>query len=115
MRAGRDGDRGGRRKLRPASLAVSGLAERLAPATTLGAVQSVWEDAAGPAIAAEATPTGESSGVLTITCSSAVWAQELDLMSQALIERLNGALGADRIRSLRCQSVPARGWERDPR
>ena len=105
----------GRRKLRPASVAVSGLAERLAPATTLGAVQRVWQDVAGPAIAAEATPTGERSGVLTITCSCAVWAQELDLMGQALIERLNAALGADRIRSLRCQSVPARGWEREPR
>ncbi len=104
-----------RRQLRPASLAVSGLAEQLAPATTLGAVQRVWEDVAGPAVAAEATPTGETSGILTITCSSAVWAQELDLMSVTLLERLNGALGAERIRALRCQSVPARGWERDPR
>jgi predicted nucleic acid-binding Zn ribbon protein len=106
---------GRRRELRPASFAVSGLAERLAPASTLGAVQRVWEGVAGPAVAAEATPTGEASGVLTITCSSAVWAQELDLMGQALIERLNGALGADRIRALRCQTVPARGWEREPR
>jgi len=102
---------GRRRQLRPASFAVSGLAERLAPATTLGAVQRVWEEV----VAAEATPTGETSGVLTITCSSAVWAQELDLMSVTLIERLNDALGAERISSLRCQSVPARGWGREPR
>ncbi|HEY5142280.1 MAG TPA: DUF721 domain-containing protein [Solirubrobacteraceae bacterium] len=106
---------GRRKQLRPASLAVSGLAEQLAPATTLGAVQRVWADVAGTAVAAEATPTGETSGVLTITCSSAVWAQELDLMSMALIERLNAALGADRISALRCQTVPARGWERDAR
>jgi len=106
---------GRRRQLRPASFAVSGLAERLAPATTLGAVQRVWEEVAGAAVAAEATPTGETAGVLTITCSSAVWAQELDLMSVTLIERLNDALGAERISSLRCQSVPARGWGREPR
>jgi len=103
---------GRRRQLRPASFAVSGLAERLAPATTLGAVQRVWEEVAGAAVAAEATPTGETSGVLTITCSSAVWAQELDLMATTLVERLNGALGDDLIRSLRCQSVPAKSWSR---
>lgn len=102
-----------RRQPRPAALAVRDLAERLAPATTLGAVQRVWPQAAGEAVAAEATPTAEVGGVLTITCSSAVWAQELALMSTALIDRLNEALGADRIRSLRCQSVPARSWARD--
>ncbi|HVP02865.1 MAG TPA: DUF721 domain-containing protein [Solirubrobacteraceae bacterium] len=98
------------RRLHPAGPAISALAERLAPPTTLGAVQRVWAQAAGPAIAVEATPTGEAAGVLTVTCSSAVWAQELDLMGTVLIERLNAALGAERICALRCQSVPARGW-----
>jgi hypothetical protein len=30
--------------------------------------------------------------VLTIACRSATWAQELDLLQQELLERLNGAL-----------------------
>ena len=101
------------RPLRPVGGMVGSFAEQLAPATTLSAVQRVWSQVAGPAVAAEASPTGEAGGVLTVTCTSAVWAQELDLMSVALIERLNGALGADRVRSLRCQSVPARRWVRD--
>ena len=99
---------------RRAEFAVDALARSLVPATTLGAVQGVWAQAAGEAVAAEATPTGEVGGVLTVTCSSAVWAQELDLMGTTLIDRLNAALGDDRIRSLRCQTVPARGWSREP-
>ncbi len=99
-----------RRQPRPAGPAIERLAERLAPATTLGVVLRAWPEVAGPAIAAQATPTGEAQGVLTITCRSAVWAQELDLMAPTLVAGLNAALGDERIRALRCQVVPARGW-----
>ncbi len=102
----------GRRQPRPAGDAVRALADRLAPASTLGDVQRVWEAVAGPALAGVATPTAEARGTLTVTCTSAVWAQELDLMSTGLIERLNAALGDERIRALRCQSVPAKSWSR---
>ena len=98
------------RPLKPAGPGIRAVAERLAPAGTLASVQAVWDQVAGEAVAAQARPTGEASGVLTVTCSSAVWAQELELMSVSLVDRLNAALGADRIVSLRCQSVPARGW-----
>jgi hypothetical protein len=33
-----------------------------------------------------------------------VWAQELDLMADELIARLNLALGAERIHELRCRT-----------
>ena len=99
-----------RRDPRPLSHAIAALAGRLAPQTTLAEVQRVWPTAVGEAIAAQAEPTGEREGVLTVTCSSAVWAQELDLMGPELVGRLNAALGADRIRSLRCSAAPARGW-----
>lgn len=101
-----------RRALRPAGPSIKGFAEALAPAGTLASVQSVWIEVAGATIAEQARPTGEAAGVLTITCSSAVWAQELELMSASLVERLNEALGEERIVSLRCQSVPARRWSR---
>lgn len=104
-----------RRPLRPAGPSIRDFAESLAPAGTLASVQAVWTEAAGPVVAEQARPTGEASGVLTVTCSSAVWAQELELMSASLIERLNGALGEDRIVSLRCQSVPARRWSEGDR
>jgi predicted nucleic acid-binding Zn ribbon protein len=99
-----------RREPRPAGRAVQALAERLAPLTLLADVQRVWEDAVGAVIAAQAEPTGEHDGVLVVTCSSAVWAQELDLMAPDLIAQLNGLLGAERVRALRCRAVAARGW-----
>jgi predicted nucleic acid-binding Zn ribbon protein len=89
---------------RSLSLAVESLTRAIAPATTLAAVQEIWERAAGPAIAAAARPTAERGGVLTVTCCSAVWAQELDLMAPELLPRLNAELGSDAIRELRCRS-----------
>ena len=102
----------GRRQPRPASDAVRALADRIAPASTLGDVQGVWDAVVGAGVAAVASPTAEAGGTLTVTCASAVWAQELDLMSGDLVDRLNAALGAPRISALRCQSVPAKSWSR---
>jgi predicted nucleic acid-binding Zn ribbon protein len=93
--------------------AIAALADRLAPQTLLGEVQRVWPAAVGEAIAARATPTAERAGVLVVSCEAAVWAQELDLMGPELVARLNAALGAERVRALRCQAAPARSWARE--
>jgi predicted nucleic acid-binding Zn ribbon protein len=99
-----------RREPRALSHAIAELADRLAPQTTLAEVQRVWPDAVGEVIAAQAEPTSERDGVLTVTCASAVWANELDLMGPELTGRINAALGADTVRTLRCSSAPAKGW-----
>jgi predicted nucleic acid-binding Zn ribbon protein len=65
----------------------------LAPATTLARVQRVWSGVAGEAIAREAEPVSERDGVVTITCSSSVWAHEIELLGGDLVGRLNEALG----------------------
>jgi predicted nucleic acid-binding Zn ribbon protein len=80
------------------------LTTELAPATTLARVQEIWERVLGRAIAGSTHPTSERDGVLTVICESAVWAQEIDLMAPELIARLNGALGEDTVRRLRCRS-----------
>ena len=90
---------------RPLSQALGSLTGSLAPATTLARVQEIWERAAGPAIAAAASPIAERDGVLTIGCAAAVWAQELDLMANDLIPRLNAALGSELISELRCRTI----------
>jgi predicted nucleic acid-binding Zn ribbon protein len=95
---------------RPAGAAIGALAQRLAPPTLLADVQRAWPGAVGEAVAAQAEPTGERDGVLVVTCSAAVWAQELDLMAPDLVRRLNAALGRDAVRGLRCRTTPARGW-----
>jgi predicted nucleic acid-binding Zn ribbon protein len=87
---------------RPVSFAVGRLTQTLAPATTLARVQEIWDSATGPQIAAAARPTGERDGVLEVSCTAAVWAQELDLIAGELVPRLNAALGSEAIRALRC-------------
>jgi predicted nucleic acid-binding Zn ribbon protein len=71
-------------------------------------IQRVWPQVVGPVIAAQADPSSERDGVLGVTCSSAVWAQELDLMGPELVGRLNAALGAESVSTLRCSAAPAK-------
>jgi predicted nucleic acid-binding Zn ribbon protein len=96
------------RALRPLRPAVEALADALAPATVLADVQRVWEHAVGPAIAREASPLSERDGTLTLLCSSAVWMQEIDLMGPVLVEKVNAALGAERLRAVRCTATRGR-------
>ncbi len=89
---------------RPLAAVLGELTGALAPASTLARVQEVWDGAVGPAIAASARPTAEHEGLLTITCDASVWAQELELMGDALIALLNEALGSEDVRALRCRT-----------
>jgi predicted nucleic acid-binding Zn ribbon protein len=98
-----------RRAPRPAGRAVAAFADRLEPATALAGVQRVWGEVVGSAIAQEATPVGEREGVLTVACRASVWAAELDLMGPQLVVSLNGAMGAETIRAIRCVTRPAAG------
>ncbi|HYB26795.1 MAG TPA: DUF721 domain-containing protein [Solirubrobacteraceae bacterium] len=96
-----------RRSPRQAGLAFDRIRDDLAPDTLLAEVQQAWRGAVGPAIALEAQPTRERGGVLTISCSASVWAQELDLMAPAIVERLNQRLRSGRVSRLRCITLPA--------
>ena len=64
-----------------------------APKTGLASVQAAWSQAVGAQIAEVASPISERAGTLTVECSNAMWAQELDLMQTQLLERLREALG----------------------
>jgi predicted nucleic acid-binding Zn ribbon protein len=79
----------GRRAPRPVAAALETVLEGVQPQTPLAAVQRVWPDAVGEAIAREAQPVSERDGVVTIACSSSVWAAELDLMKRDLQARLS--------------------------
>jgi predicted nucleic acid-binding Zn ribbon protein len=95
-----------RRSPRPIGLAIGEVRDGWEPETVLARVQRVWREAVGPAIAAEATPSSERAGVLTVSCSGAVWAQELDLMEATILESLNTSLRGVRIERLRCVATP---------
>jgi predicted nucleic acid-binding Zn ribbon protein len=73
----------------------------------LGDIQSCWSEAVGAVIAAQATPTSDRGGVVTVACSASVWAQELDLMGPEIVRRLNELIGSDYVRGLRCVATGA--------
>ena len=79
-------------------------------ATLLADVQRALGRAVGAVVAREASRSRERGGSLTVACRSAVWAQELDLWPERVVERLNAALGrAARARALRVARAPSAG------
>lgn len=90
-----------RRAPRQASEAIRAARERAAPATGLASAQAAWRDAVGEQVAAVAAPVSERAGTLTIECVDGVWAQELDLMQNQLLERLRAELGERSPQALR--------------
>jgi predicted nucleic acid-binding Zn ribbon protein len=84
-----------RRAPRPAGTAFRSALERAAPRTRLAAVQGAWAGAVGERIAAQAQPVSEREGTIVVSCSDAVWAQELDLMQRQLLESLRARLGEE--------------------
>jgi predicted nucleic acid-binding Zn ribbon protein len=95
-----------RRSPRTLEMAMEQVRDELAPDTLLAEVQRIWGDAVGQAIAVEARPTAERGGALTVSCSAAVWAQELDLMAPVILQRLNERLGGGKLTRLRCVTLP---------
>ena len=85
---------------RPVSFALEQLADQLEPPTPLAAVQRAWPRAAG-AFATVSEPVSERDGVVVIACDSAVWAQELELMSEVVVAKLNETLGRPAVKRLR--------------
>jgi predicted nucleic acid-binding Zn ribbon protein len=91
-----------RRAPRSMEAAIAALADDLAPQTLLSDVQRAWLEAVGPTVAAQAQPTAERGGVVTVSCAASVWAQELDLMAPQIIGRLNEVLAQGAVSRLRC-------------
>ncbi|MFZ0040197.1 MAG: DUF721 domain-containing protein [Solirubrobacteraceae bacterium] len=94
-----------RRSPRSLEAALGALADELAPETLLAEIQRVWPATVGPAIAAQAQPTAERGGIVTVACAASVWAQELDLMGPQIVDGLNRALPSGAVKRLRCVAV----------
>jgi predicted nucleic acid-binding Zn ribbon protein len=84
-----------RRAPRPATIALRAALNQAAPKTRLAAVQAVWTSTVGERVAAAAQPVAERAGALVVSCSDSIWAQELDLMQEQLLERLHKRLGEE--------------------
>jgi predicted nucleic acid-binding Zn ribbon protein len=97
-----------RRGPRRAGSALRDVLAESSPRTLLAAVQTAWPEACGEAIAAESQPVKERDGLVTVACRSSTWASELDLMQDALRERLDRLVGDGRIQGLRFTADAAR-------
>lgn len=86
---------------RPAASGLRAALERAAPKTRLAAAQAAWAEVVGERIAAAAQPVSERDGAIQIECSDPVWAEELDLMQEQLLERLRDHLGEQAPAALR--------------
>jgi predicted nucleic acid-binding Zn ribbon protein len=91
---------------KPFGPALQRVAADVMPATLIAEVQNAWPQVAGAALAAVAAPVSERDGVVTVACGSAVWAHELDLLSERLAGALNEALGRPAVRRLRAVATP---------
>ena len=100
-----------RRQPRPVAHALDAVTAALAPATLLAEVQRAWPHAAGDLFGQRAEPFRERDGEVFVACGEAVVAQELDLMSELVVDHLNRALGRPAVRRLRVQArrPPERG------
>jgi predicted nucleic acid-binding Zn ribbon protein len=90
-----------RRAPRPAAGAFQTALAHAAPKTRLAAVQAAWESTVGERVAGAARPVAEKAGTVTVACTDAVWAQELDLMQERLIGLLEERLGDQAPQNLR--------------
>jgi len=97
-----------RRAPRQASEAIRAARDLAAPRTGLAAVQGTWASAVGERLASVAIPVSERSGTLTVECADSVWAQELDLMQDQLLDRLRTELGDRTPQALRFRVNPDR-------
>lgn len=60
-----------------------------------------WDELVGTAIANHAQPTRLRNGVLWIEVRDAAWRQELTMMRNGLVEKINDALGTSVVKDIR--------------
>jgi predicted nucleic acid-binding Zn ribbon protein len=90
-----------RRAPRPAASALQAALAQAAPKTRLAAVQVAWEATVGERVASVSRPVAERAGTVTVACADPVWAQELDLMQDRLLDLLRERLGDQSPQNLR--------------
>jgi predicted nucleic acid-binding Zn ribbon protein len=90
-----------RRAPRPIESPLAALRDGWEPGSSLAAVQRLWGEVVGPATAAEASPVAIRAGVLTVRCTSSVWAHELELMAPGILAGLATRIPGLRLTRLR--------------
>ena len=69
-------------------------------------VWDIWEQAVGPAIAANARPVAFKDRLLLVHVSSSTWLYHLRFMQKEMREKINTTLGSDLVHSLKLKVGP---------
>ncbi len=62
--------------------------------------RQVWDEAVGPALAAQSRPLRVRNGRMEVAVPSAVWRNQVSFMKQDIIAKVNELAGQDTIREL---------------
>jgi len=66
----------------------------------------VWEEAVGETVARNCRPKSITEGIMVIETKDNVWMQELSMLRQGIVEKINELLGWDAVRELRFRIGP---------
>jgi len=78
------------------------LQKRVEPKTELSALYAKWQEIAGELIAENSKPIRVSDGTVTVICTSSVWAGEIKMMSEMLIDKMNTEVQGFEVHTLNC-------------
>ena len=81
----------------------------------VGSVLSRWDELVGPDIAQHCRPESFENEVVSVRCDSTAWATQLKLLTPALLQRFEQALGPGIVTSLRVAGPAAPSWRKGPR
>lgn len=60
----------------------------------------IWDGVVGPAISQNARPAWIRDGSLRVSVSGPIWLQELEFASEAIMDKLNEALGREAVQKI---------------
>ncbi|NUL44780.1 DUF721 domain-containing protein [Cellulosimicrobium funkei] len=81
----------------------------------VGSVLSRWDELVGADIGLHCRPESFENAVVTVRCDSTAWATQLKLLTPALLQRFEQALGPGIVTSLRVAGPSAPSWRKGPR
>lgn len=92
----------------PIGAVIENLLQRHRPAMTASmmAIWEVWESAVGPEIAANARPAAVKGGLLLVNVSNSTWRHHLRFLEHEIIDKLNAAVGEQRVQRLQFKIGP---------
>ncbi|HRO30381.1 DUF721 domain-containing protein [Citricoccus sp.] len=81
----------------------------------VGSVLSRWDELVGADIALHCRPESFENEVVAVRCDSTAWATQLKLLTPALLQRFEQALGPGIVTSLKVSGPAAPSWRKGPR